>query len=239
MTVARTYLKTAPSDSENKFGMAIDAHTIITKLKKLNPNIHVWQQFGDQLYPGKQTGGTCMWIGEPGGTSTKITAFHMGQVPEFTQLDEKGAITVKGWRAIFDRVIRIAKVRRVDIEKAFGVTLEAGESDRICQQCARAHGKIVKVSGKDLLCNFHLGVKRNVDKTLDFRGELKYQRKVQGLAPGAPVEIPDVRYGKESFVHVSRHDEDPGLRRAARESERGENRQDDSPVNEAVSGNQS
>lgn len=239
MTIVDTYLKTAPSDANDGFGMAIDAHTIITKLRKLNPRIHVWQQFGDEFYPGKATGGTCMWIGEPGGTSRKITAFNMGQVPEFTQVGKDGTIIVKGWRAIFDRVIRCTNTRAIDIEKAFGVKLEAGEKDNVCQQCARTFGKVVKVTGKDLLCNFHLGVKRNVDKATDHRDELKYQRKVQGLAPNSPVVIPDVIFGKESFVHVNQDFTDPGLCGGPGKSERGSNGENPKNPDAPVQGSKS
>ena len=122
MTIASTYLMTAPSDSSgDTMGNAIEASVLISRLRRLEPNIHVWQQFGDQDYPGKKTGGTCMWMGDPGGISRKITAFHMGPVPEFTVLSADGHIVVKGWRAIFDRVIRIARIRRLDIEKAFNI----------------------------------------------------------------------------------------------------------------------
>jgi hypothetical protein len=206
-------LKTAPSDSSNDtFGNPIDAAVLIRKLRLLNPRIHVWQQFGDQQYPGKETGGTCMWVGEPGGTSRKITAFNMGNIPEFTVLAPDGHIIVKGWRAIFDRVVRVAKIPQATIERTFGVSLEAGEQDRVCNQCIRAHGKIVKVTGKDNLCNFHLGVRRASSRMLDFKGEQKYQRKVQGIAPGAPVTIPDVKFGKERFIYVSDNAKDPRLR---------------------------
>jgi len=136
-----------------------------------------------------------MWIGEPGGVSRKITAFCMGQIPEFTLLAPDGNIIIKGWRAIFERVIRIAGIKRIDIEKAFGVTLEAGEDDQTCQQCIRESGKIVKVKSKHLLCNFHLGVLRSVTQELDRRGEVKYQRKIQGKAPGESVIIPDSALG--------------------------------------------
>ncbi len=201
MTMPATYLHVAPSESSaDSLGSAIDARVMIKKLQKLNGRISFMQQFGDVWYPGKATGGTCMWLGEPGGRSVKITAFNMGQVPEFTLLAADGNIILKGWRAIFDRVIRVAKVKRADIERAFSITLEAGEEDRICQQCVRSHGKIIKVYGKDLLCNFHLGVRRVVNLQLDKQGEQVYQRKVQGKAPAESVTTPKSRFGQELMI---------------------------------------
>ncbi len=204
MTTPSTYLHTAPSGtSQDSLGNAIDAREMIKKLQKLNSAISFQQQFGDVWYPGKANGGTCMWIGEPGGVSRKVTAFNMGMIPEFTVLAGDGNIILKGWRAIFERVIRIAHVKRADIERAFSITLEAGEEDRVCQQCIRSNGRVVKVYGKDLLCNFHLGVRRIVTTELDRQGEVTYQRKIQGRAPTESVDMPESKLGKEPMIYVS------------------------------------
>lgn len=188
MTVPSTYLHTAPSGSgDDSLGNAIDANVMLRKLKALNPRISFQQRLVTSEYNGESIGSTCMWVGEPGGVSRKVTAFNMGQIPEFTLLAPDGHIVLKGWRAIFERVIRVAGVKRADIERAFGVTLEAGERDRVCQQCIRESGKVVKVTGADLLCNFHLGVKQNVCSVLDAQEEtrdrVKEAKRVRETSP--------------------------------------------------------
>jgi hypothetical protein len=208
MTIPKTPLFTAPADSEpGAMGTAIDAHDIITKLRQLNPDIYVWQQFPEHTWwPGKARGITCMWIGDPGGVSRKITAFNMGPVPEFTQIDGDGNIIVKGWRAIFQRVIRTGAAKRHQIEQVFRVNLEVGENEPICDYCLRAHGRITKVANKERLCNFHLGSKRIVDNVLDEKGETDYKRKVAGVAPGE--SLPTKPDTKKVITHVSHNNKD-------------------------------
>jgi hypothetical protein len=203
VTVPKSYLFTAPHDAgPDSFGNAIDANDLIAKLRKLEPRIHVWQQFPDyKWYPGKSRGTTCMWLGDPGGSSRKITAFNMGPIPEFTVLNSEGDIQVKGWRAIFHRVMTVTNITKAQLESTFDVSLAVGPHQPICEQCLRAHGKIVRTPNKERLCNFHLGSKRIVDKVLDSQNENDYQRRVTGVEPDEP--LPATPDKHKVSTHVS------------------------------------
>ena len=89
----------------NPFGAAMSSDDMIRGLRQINGMISVWDEHPANIwFPGKTTM-SCLWLGDPGGKSKKISAFHYGAVPEFTQMNPDGSIMIKGWRAIFDAVI--------------------------------------------------------------------------------------------------------------------------------------
>jgi len=139
------------------FGEAIPSDDLIKGLRQINANINVNSEHAANVwYPGKNTM-SCLWLGDPGGKSKKISAFHYGAIPEFTQLNpEDGSIMIKGWRAIFDAVIRSRAATQAQVERKFRVSLETilGADER-CIKCVRA-GRSRRHNGGQLrLCSPH------------------------------------------------------------------------------------
>lgn len=162
--IAKSYLLTAPAEASDLLGQTMTSGDIITKLKAINPEITVWEQYAEGLWwPGKDWADTdwgvktSLWIGPPGEeTSQKITAINLGAVPEFTQIGPDGRTIVKGWRQIFEKVIKSGACSRISLERAFGVTLAYVEGTTLlCHACLR-QGKRRRHNGGMLrLCKLH------------------------------------------------------------------------------------
>lgn len=184
MSVPKTYLLTAPSDCDDLFGRGMASSELVRKLKKLNQTVWVESEYEGNTFgiwsPGKTTGITCLWHGFPGrkDRSKKISAFIPGVIPEFTQLDEKGFVMQLGWRRILQKAVWYKAAMQVDIEKAFGVTLDVrrGAEDGVCFDC-RKQGKMTKATSANNLCDFHSQLLKQVDKAESFKNDLKWLRR--------------------------------------------------------------
>jgi hypothetical protein len=143
-------------------------------LQKINPNIRAWDQHTWGLWwPGKARGISTLWIGDPGGANVKITAFNYGAIPEFTQLAPGGDIIAKGWRAIFEKVVRSKAATTLQLEKEFRINLELGDRDTVyCGRC-RNFGQFVKSENASGLCNMHQSIRKNV---LKMKARQKHRR---------------------------------------------------------------
>lgn len=143
MPVPATYLCTSPYDADSIVGHELSASMIIAGLRRINPNIVVpLPEHYDHYYPLKHAGITCLWLGRPG-EGKKITAFKLGPVPEFSQLDSNGMLICKGWRAVFEKVIKARAATKLQIERMFNVNLSTDSGDQSCIEC-RKQGKIRK-----------------------------------------------------------------------------------------------
>lgn len=152
----KTYLLTAPMDVENAFGRGLHHADLVKRLIALNRRLDIpLPEACPWWYPGKKAGMTSIWVGEAfKATSKKICAFHLGEIPEFTQIDDEGNIIRRGWRAILQKVIKSRAITKAAAEKAFAVTLDYDGFDGACVRCRR-EGTVRAGSPKDGLCAFH------------------------------------------------------------------------------------
>lgn len=164
--VRNTYLFTAPPNCPDPVGKGILTADLVAGLKRINPRITIWEQYPDGLYwPGKRMGGkfgvkTCLWYGEPGGDSVKISSVTAGCVPEFTQLSKTGHEIIKGWRAIFEKVIYACAATRVQIETEFKVSLVVIGQDILCHACVKIGKRRPHNGGALKLCKAHENIAR-------------------------------------------------------------------------------
>jgi len=133
----------AGTDPDRVFGRGISFHELVMGLRRINPLITAWNWHGDTPErPDAQRNITCLWLGPANeARSVKITGVSAGVVPEFTQIfpaghAREGEIEMKGWRAIFDRVIKAKAATRFQLEREFRVSLDATpELDQNCPMC--------------------------------------------------------------------------------------------------------
>lgn len=169
----KTYLLAAPIGMDDAFGRGMLHGDFVKKLKSCNHRIEIpLPESCPWWYPGKQAGMTSIWVGEPfKGTSKKICAFHLGMIPEFTQIDDQGNIMRRGWRAILSKVARSKAVSKTKLERVFNATLDYDGFDGACVRCRR-EGTIKRGSPKDGLCNFH----REIEMTSITAQEVKKEK---------------------------------------------------------------
>jgi len=156
-------------------GRALTCGDIVARLKVINPRISLWEQYPPELWwPGRDWAGTdwgvktTLWLGPPGEpTSQKISAINASTVPEHTQIGPDGKTIVKGWRQIFEKVIKSGAATRTQIEAAFGVTLDYDEraDTLLCSACLRAGRRRKHNGGLLRLCRLHEQVQQ---AALDF-----------------------------------------------------------------------
>jgi len=162
MAPPNTYLLGSP-DVKDPFGRAIMSSDLVKGLKELNPTIRAWEQHTPHLWwPGKAAGISTLWLGQSGGKSRKITAFKYGPIPEFTQTEPSGAIITKGWRAIFEKVVRCKAVSRRALELKFRVDLGLEKPDKkYCLTC-RKNGSMFKAENASGLCDLHEHLRKRI-----------------------------------------------------------------------------
>jgi len=151
----RTKLLQAPGDLANTFGQGIHSDDLIRGLRKANLRISVPAPDVYGWYPGKAAGMTSIWLGPPSELlGRKICAFHLGMVPEFTQVDHEGEIIRRGWRSVMQKVMGIKAAPKARLERIFKVDLSIGESERACPKC-RELGKYTPDVRGSGYCDFH------------------------------------------------------------------------------------
>ena len=164
MSIAKTYLLCAPAGASDLLGRSLLCTDIVARLKILNPQIALWEQYPPELWwPGRDWAGTVwgvkttLWLGPPGEpTSQKISAINASTVPEHTQIGPDGKSIVKGWRQIFEKVIKSGAVTRTALEAAFGVTLAYTDNDGLlCGACLKQGRRRKHNGGLLRLCRLH------------------------------------------------------------------------------------
>lgn len=147
MAVPRSYLLVPPDGDSNPFGRAIPWTDFVRWLKTVNPRIY--------HTPVTAWGMTTLWNGVPHAPGSKsISAMNIGDIPEWTQVDDKGMIIAKGWRAILKKVVQARAARKEAIERVFRVSLDLTDKDGLCRTCI-AEGQRRPVTSASGLCNFH------------------------------------------------------------------------------------
>lgn len=161
MSAPGNYLLTAPAGEKNPFGTPMHSTELIRGLQRVDPRVCVpmprdpklWLKSVQHLGGDGSTDMTCIWIGDPK-HGQKVAAFHLGQIPEWTQVAPDGRILRRGWRNILQRCEKAGIGSRRQLEAEFKVNLDVGPPDQSCQRC-RADGKLtfnVHASG---LCTPH------------------------------------------------------------------------------------
>ncbi len=175
MAPPATYLLGQPNISD-PFGRAIMSSDLVRGLQSINPLIQAWEQHTPGVwYPGRARGISTLWLGDPGGANRKITGFAYGAIPEFTQLGPHGDIITKGWRAIFQKVVRCKAASRKAIEIRFRVNLSLGDKDTVyCGRCRR-DGQFVKSENMSGLCNLHDAVQKDVLRFQERKARMREQ----------------------------------------------------------------
>lgn len=166
MAIPRSYLLVAPEGAGDLLGRSLNSTDIIKKLRKINPRIVTNAPAWAAPVGGtQQLGITCLWLGEPH-TGEKITSIRLGEIPEFTQLSPQGVTICKGWRAIFEKVIKSGAATKFQLEKAFGVSLEISGDDGLCRACMATNKRRKHNGGVNKACGFHEKAK-NVQTALE------------------------------------------------------------------------
>jgi hypothetical protein len=154
MGIPSTPLMVAPSDAPNPLGRTIPSSDLIRRLIKLNPRIFC-PDINDANHIEAWHGVTSLWLGEPGGGGRPICGIRLGPIPEWTQISEEGILITKGWRAIFDKVIRSGAATRYAIEVEFGLTISDGPRDALCGRCVREGRREPANGGMRGYCDTH------------------------------------------------------------------------------------
>ena len=157
-----TPLMVAPSDAPNEMGKTFGSADLIGRLVKAQPRLFC-PDANDRGHIDGWHGVTSIWFTKADGESRPICGIKLGLIPEWTRIDNKGVLITKGWRAIFDKVIKSGAVRRAVLERAFGVTLGEGEKDAgLCRTCIREGKRAPSNGGAALMCDVHDEVYRSV-----------------------------------------------------------------------------
>lgn len=161
MAVPNTPLMVAPSDAPDLLGRVMQSSDLIRRLIKLNPRIFC-PDINDNNHIEGWHGITSIWLGTPTGNDPRKTAarpicgIRLGQIPEWTQITSEGILITKGWRAIFDKVIKSGAATQLQLEKEFGVTLVyEGANAPLCPKCIVAGERNVSDGGKRGYCETH------------------------------------------------------------------------------------
>lgn len=75
-------------------------------------------------------------------------------IPEFTQIGPKGVIITRGWRSVFQKLVKSNVLKTEVIERTFTVTLGREGVDVMCPRC-RKDGNMVRGEGASGLCQTH------------------------------------------------------------------------------------
>lgn len=168
MALPATPLMVAPPGlNRDPFGSAMSHSDLITGLRQINPQITEATPAASVWYPGKNFM-SCLWLGAPGGAGKKISAFHYGPIPEFSQMNPDGSLMIKGWRQIFKKVIMSGAATQRQIEYKFKVTLETElGSGECCRECLKRGRQHRHDGGTLKLCKAHSSVVRAARSLLE------------------------------------------------------------------------
>lgn len=145
MGVPRSYLLVPPEG--DTFGTAIHWEAFLRRLRKLNKRI--------QATPVTPWGMSTIWLGTPHRkTSKSISAFTVGEIPEWTVMDDRGLIQAKGWRAILQKAVKLRAFRQTDVEREFIISIDYDRVDQFCRPCI-GDGLRRKATSSGGLCTFH------------------------------------------------------------------------------------
>ena len=164
--VPSTYLLTSP-DMENAVGRTMMFSTLRAGLQKANPRITIPSPREFSMATGFD-GLTAIWsappprTGDPPNGSFLITSVRAGVIPEWTTIRPDGTVQSKGWRAIFEKIIRARVVSQARLEYIFNVQLDSDRNhkQRWCPRCLKG-GRWARSTGKKGLCDTHAWVEQD------------------------------------------------------------------------------
>lgn len=156
-------------EEDNPFGKGMSHHDLMKGLRQCNNNLSIPQPDVMGWYPGKVTGHITLWLGRPwlgcvtgcthacthkadGGK--KITTFHLGVLPEWSQVGPDGEIMRRGWRSVLAKVIKSGAATKRTVHRIFKCNLDYDDWDGYCDKC-RAEGKFEKADTASKLCDLH------------------------------------------------------------------------------------
>lgn len=156
MSVPNTPLLIAPPGESDMLGRPMPGSDIERGLRRLNRLVYIHKQ--GPIHSG-------IWIGKPGADGTRfICAFHLGMVPEWSQIASDGKMIAKGWRAIFEKCVRGGVATRERIEREFRVSLQTGYASNLCTRCAKEGHRTTHNGGKWRLCDMHESIYDAADR---------------------------------------------------------------------------
>lgn len=171
-----TYMLGAPTDADNPFGNPMSATDLLKGLRMCNVNLHapLPDAYGT-WFPGKSAGMTSLWLGQPSmPESKKICAFHLGIIPEFTQVGPDGEILRRGWRAVLRKAIGARAVTKRAVNRVFKIDIDTDGDDPSCTHC-RIEGRLTKADSAGNLCSLHANVKKDAARMVEARKESEWQ----------------------------------------------------------------
>ena len=170
-----TYMLGAPTDADNPFGEPLSAHALLKGLRLCNVNLHApLPDAYDTWFPGKAQGMTALWLGQPSTPgSKKICAFHLGIMPEFTQIGPDGEILRRGWRSVLRKVITARAATKRTVNRVFKIDIDTDGEDPSCSRC-RMEGRTTKADSAGNLCTLHANVKKDALRMAEARKEMEW-----------------------------------------------------------------
>ncbi|MCK5245734.1 hypothetical protein KAR02_02475 [Candidatus Bipolaricaulota bacterium] len=168
MSLPKTPLMVAPDENgpESLLGRCMPSSDLVRTLIEVNRNIFC-PDINDANHIESWHGVTSLWLGDPGGGGKPICGIKLGTVPEWTRIDDKGVMISKGWRAIFEKVIRARAATRAQIEKAFKVSLApATAPSTLCGVCVREGRREKHNGGARKMCDMHDGAYAAVESAM-------------------------------------------------------------------------
>ncbi len=171
MTAPRTPLLVAPEGADDLLGRTMLTLDLVRGLRQVNRKLSI-PDAEDDLRTPRFKGITTLWLGPPYAPgSKKICALHLGAIPEWTQLDANGMMITRGWRAIFEKVVRSGAGTRTRIERVFRVNLSESSDNVLCAKCVREGRRERHNGGARHMCDLHETVYARVEKNMADRPE--------------------------------------------------------------------
>jgi hypothetical protein len=177
MPIPRTPILCAPSNAISPLGTGMPSSDLIKGLRVLNPRIYIpMPEHYREWYPGQRAGQTCIWLGHPAAEgSDKICAFHLGMIPEWTQVGPDKVMIARGWRSILDLCIRRRVAAKRAVERVFNVRMDIDGKDGLCRIC-RKDGLKSPVDGKADVCVAHRHAAMNLNQHRENKKEAAWKQ---------------------------------------------------------------
>lgn len=163
MGLPATYLLAAPSDAADALGKTMSSADLVKGLRMCNANLTVPDPSVFTWYPLQASGHTTLWLGEPF-KGTKVAAFRLGAIPEWTQIGPDGLIIARGWRSVLSRVIQLKMVTQPAIERVFKINMDIVGADNSCPQCRREGLGLIRATSATGMCDTHDHLLKQISK---------------------------------------------------------------------------
>lgn len=190
MSAPKNIMMVPPVGDPDPLGNGMHSRDLIKGLRDLNTNLcipdpSIWTSW----YDGKDWGMTSVWDGNPQQEGVqKIVSFHVGLVPEWTQVAPEGGIIRRGWRSVLDKCIRAGVVSRGAVERKFRVNLDYTKPSPACSTCL-ADGLTESTDNASGLCDDHEIARDNALKAKQARKDAECLRSRSTAPPTNPSRV--------------------------------------------------